>query len=100
MAILTKEEVQKVLEQHVAPQLATHGGTIRLESVEDNIVRITLWGNCQGCPSAQLTTETIVFEQLRENLGDKVKDVILVNEVSSDVLNFAKKLLSHEEKGE
>ena len=96
MKKLTSKEVQSVIDEYVKPVIVSHGGDILIKEVKDGTVRITLWGNCQGCPSAQLTTETVVEEKLREHLGDKVDKVILVNEVSPDILNFAKKLIRHE----
>lgn len=91
---IDRNVVEKIIEEKVKPYILEHGGDITVTKIEDNIVYITLYGNCQGCPSAQLTTETVVAERLREELGDAVKDVILQTEVSPDLIAFAKKLLA------
>ncbi|MBU5425423.1 NifU family protein [Tissierella pigra] len=88
------KEIEDVVENFVRPQLKLHGGDIRVNSVIDKTVRITLTGNCHGCPSAQITTEEIVESILKEKLGDSIDKVILVNQVDDELLAFAKKLLN------
>ena len=88
------KEIEDVVENFVRPQLKLHGGDIRVNSVIEKTVRITLTGNCHGCPSAQITTEEIVESILKEKLGDSIDKVILVNQVDDELLAFAKKLLN------
>lgn len=98
---IDRHEVEKIIEDKVKPYILEHGGDIAVKKIEDGIVYITLYGNCQGCPSAQLTTESVVAERLREELGDAVKDVILQTEMDPEIIEFAKKLLrrKHNEGG-
>lgn len=98
---IDKNKVEKIIEERVKPYILEHGGDIAVTKIEDGIVYITLYGNCQGCPSAQLTTESVVAERLKEELGDAVKDVILQAEISPDILEFAKNMLrrNHNEGG-
>ncbi len=42
------ERVQKVLEERINPGVATHGGTITLVDVRDNVVYLRMGGGCQG----------------------------------------------------
>ena len=88
------KEIEDVVERFIRPQLKLHGGDIRVNSVIEKTVRITLTGNCHGCPSAQITTEEIVESILKEKLGDSIDKVILVNQVDDELLAFAKKLLN------
>ena len=88
------QKVEEVVEDFIRPQLKIHGGDIRINSIIDKIVRITLTGNCHGCPSAQITTEEIVEEILKEKLGYSIDGVILVNQVDEELLSFAKQLLN------
>ncbi|MDR7855613.1 NifU family protein [Tissierella sp.] len=88
------QKVEEIVEEFIRPQLKIHGGDIRINSIIDKIVRITLTGNCHGCPSAQITTEEIVEEILIEKLGDSIDGVILVNQVDEELLSFAKQILN------
>lgn len=88
------DRVEEVVENFIRPQLQIHGGNIKVNSVIDRMVRVTLTGNCHGCPSAQITTEEIVEEILKEKLGNLIDGVILVNQVDNEMLSFAKKILN------
>lgn len=88
------DKVEEVVEKFIRPQLKIHGGDIKINSIIDRIVRVTLTGNCRGCPSAQITTEEIVEEILKEKLGYFIDRVILVNQVDEELLSFAKKILN------
>lgn len=88
------DKVEEVVEKFIRPQLKIHGGDIKINSIIDRIVRVTLTGNCHGCPSAQITTEEIVEEILKEKLGYFIDRVILVNQVDEELLSFAKKILN------
>lgn len=86
-------EVEDVVEEFIRPQLKLHGGNIKVNSIVDKTVKVTLTGNCHGCPSAQITTEEIVEEILKEKLGDSIDKVVLVNQVNEELLAFAKRIL-------
>ena len=88
------DRVEEVVENFIRPQLRIHGGNIKVNSVIYKTVRVTLTGNCHGCPSAQITIEEIVEEILKERLGDLIDGVILVNQVDDEILSFAKKILN------
>ena len=80
--IVMLREIEKVLEEDVRPYLLEHEGKVRLT------------GQCSGCPSAALTTEELIAEAVKKKIPE-VKDVVLVNEVSDDLIEMAKKLMSH-----
>lgn len=87
-------KVKKVIDDEIAPLIENHGGVINVKSIEGGIITITLSGNCNNCPSAQITTEEIVKEKLLQRLPEEVKDVKLYSEVSDDLWNFAKRILN------
>lgn len=67
----TREEVQKVLDEDVAPRLAMDGGGIELvEVTADGVVKVKLQGACQGCPGARMTLAMGVQRILQEKLTD------------------------------
>jgi Fe/S biogenesis protein NfuA len=49
------QKVQQVLDERVAPSLASHGGWVELMSVEGDAAVIQFGGGCQGCGMSQVT---------------------------------------------
>jgi Fe-S cluster biogenesis protein NfuA len=65
------EEVQKVLEDQIAPRLAMDGGGIELvEITDEGVVKVKLQGACQGCPGARMTLQMGVERILKEAFDD------------------------------
>lgn len=88
----TLADIEKVLDEKVRPHLRDHGGEIKSLSFEEGTYRFQFLGHCSNCPSAYLTTEEVVAEELKEALPD-IKDVILVQQVSEDLLAQARALM-------
>lgn len=82
----------KILDEKIRPLLARHQGDIEIVGFKDGIVTVRLIGQCHGCPAASLTMEEVVKKELMEALPE-VKDVVLDNSVSDELLNFAKQIL-------
>ena len=89
------KQIEKVLEEKVRPSLLAHEGNVQIVEYQEGVLKIRLTGQCSGCPSAQLTTEELIGKTIMGELPE-VKDVVLVNEVSPELLDFAKKLLKHQ----
>lgn len=89
------KNIEEILENDVRPILLTHEGNVKILEYRDGILRIKLTGKCSGCPSANITTEEIIKKAVMDKC-DKVKDVVLVNEVSPELIDMAKKILNHE----
>jgi len=89
------ERIEKVLEQDVRPSLLSHEGNVQIVTYEEKskILRVRLTGQCSGCPSAQLTTEEVIEKAVKEKIPE-VEQVLLVHEVSSELLDMARKILS------
>lgn len=69
--MLTREEVEKVLAEQVAPKLAMDGGGIELANLsDDGVVTVRLKGACQGCPGARMTLKMGVERILKEILPE------------------------------
>ena len=88
------DKIEQVLDQRVRPSLRLHGGDIQVISFEGGELRFRFLGHCSGCPSATLTTEQLVEEEVRAALPE-VKRVVLVQDVSEDLLAQARALLNH-----
>jgi len=75
--MVSKEEVQKVLDK-VRPSLQADGGDCELVNVrDDNIVEVKLQGACAGCPMATLTLKAGIERVLKEEIP-RIKEVISV----------------------
>lgn len=71
------ERVQRVIDEHINPGVAMHGGAIRLVDIRDNVVYLQMGGGCQGCGMASVTlTQGIkqVFMQMVPEIVD-IQDV-------------------------
>lgn len=88
--IVMLREIEKVLEEDVRPYLLEHEGNVRISEYKEGILKVRLTGQCCGCPSAALTTEELIAEAVKKKIPE-VKDVVLVNEVSDDLIEMAKK---------
>ncbi|WP_455582525.1 NifU family protein [Dysosmobacter sp.] len=87
------KRIEEVLEEKVRPALRAHGGEIQAERLENGVLYVKLLGQCAGCPSADLTNETIVEAELKRALPELVKKVSVVQTVSDELWEQAKKLL-------
>jgi Fe/S biogenesis protein NfuA len=71
------DAVQRVLDEHINPQVATHGGHISLVAVEDGTAYLRFGGGCQGCGMVNVTlkqgVEKVLFAEVPE--VTKVMDV-------------------------
>lgn len=61
-----KKKVQEVLELHINPSVAAHGGYVDLVAVENNNVYIRMGGGCQGCSSSTMTLKMGIERMIRE----------------------------------
>ena len=86
-------KIEAVLDEKVRPALRAHGGEIEIDRLEDGVLYVKLLGRCAGCPSADLTNETIVEAELVQALPELVRKVAVVQTVSDELWEQAKKLL-------
>lgn len=87
------ERIDAVMEEKVRPALRAHGGEISIDHLEGKTLYVKLLGQCVGCPSADLTNETIVEAELTAALPEVVEKVVVVQTVSDELWEQAKKLL-------
>ena len=89
------EKFEALLDEKVRHSLQALGGDVVIRSYENNVLKVKLIGKCSGCPSAHDTNEELIAAAVIEAFPE-VKDVILVEEVSEELLDFARKILNHE----
>jgi len=72
------QRVLAVLEEHVNPSIAMHGGRADLVAVEESIAYLRLSGGCQGCGLASVTLSQGIEVALR----DAVPEIVSVVDVT------------------
>ena len=87
------KRIEEVLDKQVRPSLRAHGGEIQVDHLEDGVLYVKLLGQCAGCPSADLTNETLVEAELVQALPELVKKVSVIQTVSDELWEQAKRLL-------
>lgn len=88
-----RKRVEAALDEKVRPALRAHGGEIAVDRLEDGVLYVKLLGQCAGCPSADLTGETVVEAELTRALPDLVRKVAVIQTVSDELWEQAKRLL-------
>lgn len=87
------KRIEEVLDEKVRPTLRAHGGELRVDRLEDGVLYVKLLGQCAGCPSADLTNETVIEAELVQALPELVRKVAVVQTVSDELWEQAKRLL-------
>ena len=87
------KKIEAVLDEKVRPALRAHGGELEIDRLEDRVLYVKLLGQCAGCPSADLTNETVIEAEVVRALPDLVERVAVVQTVSDELWEQAKRLL-------
>lgn len=87
-------EIELVLDKYVRPELKKHFGDVQVLSYENNIIKIKLIGQCSNCPSAKNTVENLIEDVLKKQIPE-VQQVVLIQGVSDELIEFAKEILKH-----
>tara|TARA_B110000503_G_C6860198_1_gene294472 strand:+ start:221 stop:583 length:363 start_codon:yes stop_codon:yes gene_type:complete len=68
------QHIVQILEDNVAPAVASHGGVVNYHNFEDGILTLEMSGACSGCSSS---TETLKYgiENMILHLVPEVKSV-------------------------
>lgn len=90
------EKMRECIEQKIRPVLNAHNGDIELvEVTSDGFIKVRLTGACATCYGAGQTMTEVVEATLKE-VYPQIKGIILVNQVSDDLINQALKILRKE----
>jgi len=85
------ERVEYVIQAQINPQLASHGGFIKLiEVTEDNVAIIEFGGGCNGCSQVDLTLKEGIEKELLEEFSGELHAVRDVTEHASGDHSFYK----------
>ena len=88
-----KEKIQKILDDDINVKLILHGGGASLSSFEDGVAKIKFTGACAACMSQTDTFDDVVKTALINGVPE-VKDVMVDDNVSDELLDFARQILA------
>jgi Fe-S cluster biogenesis protein NfuA len=74
-----EQAIEQLLETHINPALASHGGFVNLVKVEEGNVYIEMGGGCQGCAASKMTMKNGVEAAIRE-ICPTVQDIVDVTD--------------------
>ena len=69
------DRVKQVIDMQVNPAIASHGGSVGLVEVREDVVYLEMMGGCQGCGMAAATLAQGIRRIIMENEPD-VKDIV------------------------
>ena len=87
------KRIEAVLDEKVRPSLRNHGGESAVDRLENGVLYVKMLGQCAGCPSADLTNESLVEAELTAAVPELVEKVVVVQNVSDELWEQAKRLL-------
>ena len=64
------EKLQQLLDRHINPSLAAHGGFATLVNVEETVVYISMGGGCQGCAMSAATLREGITAMINQALPE------------------------------
>lgn len=71
----------------VRPQLQSHGGDVKLDSITDGVAYVRLEGACNGCSMSSVTLRNLVEEALVEGVPSVTGVEVLPNEPSPTLIS-------------
>lgn len=87
------KKMQELTEQKIRSALNAHHGDIQLiEVTSDGFVKVRLTGACAACPSGQQTMSEVLEAAVKE-IDPELKGVILVQQVSDELIQQALQIL-------
>ena len=89
----SEEKIQKILDDDINVKLILHGGGASLTSFEDGVAKIKFTGACAACMSQTDTFDDVVKTALINGVPE-VKDVMVDDNVSDELLDFARQILA------
>ena len=69
------DRVKRVIELQVNPAIASHGGSVTLVEVRDDVVYLEMMGGCQGCGMAAVTLAQGIRRIIMENVTE-IRDIV------------------------
>ncbi|MCP3973563.1 MAG: hypothetical protein GY720_03625 [bacterium] len=65
-----EERITQLLEAHINPAIASHGGFVRLLGVDGSVAQLEMGGGCQGCGLAAMTLRDGIESAIKHNIPE------------------------------
>ena len=88
-----KEKITKILDDDINVKLVLHGGGATLTSFEDGVAKIKFTGACASCMAQTDTVDEVVKGTILRKVPE-VRDVMVDDSVSDELLDFARQILA------
>ena len=82
-----EEKVSQLLDEHINPSIAAHGGVASLVRIEGDAAYLLLGGGCQGCGLAAMTLRQGIETAILENVPE-ITEVVDVTDHEAGVNPF------------
>lgn len=89
-----EKEIQRFINEHVN---CNNADIEVVKLTDDGTLLVALRGACSGCPGADETIEELLRGELMDKFKE-IKEVEVEQQISEELLDFAKKLLSKDGK--
>ena len=65
-----EERITQLLDAHINPAIAAHGGFVKLLSVDGSTAHLEMGGGCQGCGLAAMTLRNGIESAIKHNIPE------------------------------
>ena len=65
-----EERISQLLNAHINPAIASHGGYVNLLSVDGSTAHVEMGGGCQGCGMAAMTLRNGIEAAIKHNIPE------------------------------
>jgi Fe-S cluster biogenesis protein NfuA len=79
-----RDRVARLLEQEINPQIASHGGFVRVADVQGTTVLVEMGGGCQGCAASQATLRGGVEQAIRRAVPEVTEIIDVTDHAAGD----------------
>ena len=69
------EKVQQLFDEQVNPRIASHGGSVELVDVADDVIYVRMMGGCQGCAASAMTLRQGIERMVKEEIPE-VREIV------------------------
>lgn len=81
--------IRELIDGELNPKLASHGGSVELESVKEKQAYLKFGGGCQGCAASQLTMTMGVENRIKELIPEVIQVIDVTDHSAGDSPYYA-----------
>ncbi|HVE77012.1 MAG TPA: NifU family protein [Actinomycetota bacterium] len=70
-----EEAIRRLIDQKIRPSVQLDGGDVEFVGIEDGVVKVRMFGACDGCPMSPVTLRAGIERILKEEFP-QIRDVV------------------------